>query len=77
MASRCPKAYDIAVPKKETENAKKYVAHKIHQAIRRGAKSIDREALEWCKGFHSPTDDCKEVTLVVTVGMSLLSLAVS
>jgi len=40
--------HKIAVPKKQSERAKEYVARKIHQAVRRGAKSIDKEALDWC-----------------------------
>ena len=41
--------HGIAVPRKSTQKAKKYVARKIRQAIRSGAKSIDVEALQWCK----------------------------
>ena len=50
--------HGVAVPAKETRAGKEYVARKIHQAIRRGANNIDREALAWCKDFH--TDATKE-----------------
>jgi len=43
--------HGIAVPTRSTKRAKKYVAWKIHQAIRRGAKSIDPETLRWCRDF--------------------------
>lgn len=43
--------HGVAVPRKETEQARRYVARKIHQAIRRGAKTVDREALAWCKEY--------------------------
>lgn len=38
------RAHGIAVPKAMTDRAKRYVARKITQAERRGAKSIDKEA---------------------------------
>src|SRR5262249_54253123 len=47
--------HGVAVPKKEQERAKKYVAWKIKQAIRRGAKSLDRETFAWCRDYL-PTD---------------------
>ena len=47
--------HGIAVPKVETTRAKQYVAHKIHQAVRRGAKSIDPEALEFSRSHWSAT----------------------
>lgn len=43
--------HEVAVPAKSTKRAKEYVAWKIHQAIRRGAQTIDKEALEWCKPY--------------------------
>lgn len=39
--------HGIAVPKKSTARAKKYVRQKIRQAIDRGAKHIDQEAAKW------------------------------
>lgn len=39
--------YKIAVPEKMTERAKAYVRRKCHQAARRGAKSLDADAVEW------------------------------
>lgn len=42
--------HGISVPKASTTRAKQYVAWKIKQAIKRGAKSIDMEALKWCRG---------------------------
>ncbi|MEZ5944947.1 MAG: hypothetical protein R3C18_26480 [Planctomycetaceae bacterium] len=39
--------YGISVPKKSTAQAKRYVAWKIRQALRRGAQTIDREAYKW------------------------------
>lgn len=41
--------HGIAVSKKSTKRAKEYVAWKIRQALRRGAKSIDRESFNWCQ----------------------------
>jgi hypothetical protein len=47
--------HGIAVPKKETEIAKKYVARRIDQAIRIGkAKQLDSEAVKWCETEHQP-----------------------
>jgi RES domain-containing protein len=43
--------HGVAVPAESTRQAKDYVAWKIHQAIRRGAKAIDRQALEWCRDY--------------------------
>ena len=37
----------ISVPRKSLRRAKSYVAYKIHQARRRGAKTIDQEAQRW------------------------------
>lgn len=37
--------YGVAVPRSMTVRAKRYVAHKINQAVRRGAKRIDPAAL--------------------------------
>ncbi|MBI4375412.1 MAG: hypothetical protein HY549_03085, partial [Elusimicrobia bacterium] len=37
----------IAVPRKSLRRAKSYVAYKIRQARRRGAKTVDRQALRW------------------------------
>jgi len=45
--------HGIAVPRKEVESGKRYVRQKIDQAIRRGAKRIDREAARWC-GYRLP-----------------------
>ena len=45
--------HGISVPKKSTVPAKKYVAWKIHQAVKRGAKSIDKESLRWCQDYLS------------------------
>lgn len=38
------RAEGIAVPRKETKRAKRYVATKIRRALKRGAKSIDPKA---------------------------------
>ncbi len=47
--------HQIAVPKKETQHAKQYVARRIDQAIRIGkAKRLDRSAVNWCKNEHRP-----------------------
>jgi hypothetical protein len=40
--------HGLKVPLKSTAQAKRYVGHKIRQAIIRKAKFIDREALVWC-----------------------------
>lgn len=37
----------IPVPAKMVQRAKRYVAWKIRQAVRRGAKEVDREAQAW------------------------------
>jgi hypothetical protein len=42
--------HGVPVPRSMTERAKDYVARKIHQAKRRGAKSIDRDAARFAKG---------------------------
>lgn len=42
----------IPVPRKSLNRAKGYVAYKIRQAQRRGAKTIDAAALRWAKGNH-------------------------
>ena len=39
--------HGVPVPKKSTEQGKKYVRWKISQAVRRGAKHIDKEAAKW------------------------------
>lgn len=47
--------HGVAVPRKETNAAKEYVAQRIDQAIRMGkAKRLDREAVEWCESKHHP-----------------------
>ena len=46
--------HGIAVPEKETLRAKQYVARKIHKAVVRGAKRIDRESYRFCKDHASP-----------------------
>ncbi len=44
--------HGIAVPRKETDRAKRYVALKIHRAVRRGQKKpLDKKILKWC-GDH-------------------------
>lgn len=43
--------HGIAVSKRSTEQAKRYVAWKINQAIKRGAKHIDRDALRWSEKY--------------------------
>jgi hypothetical protein len=42
-------ALSIPVPRKEVLRAKGYVAWKIQQAVRRGAKRIDRDAARWAR----------------------------
>jgi len=37
----------IPIPRKSLRRAKSYVAYKIRQAQRRGAKAVDREAQRW------------------------------
>lgn len=39
----------ISVPRKSLKRAKSYVAFKIRQALRRGAKAIDHNAQRWAK----------------------------
>ena len=58
--------HGISVPKKSTQVAKWYVARKISQAIRRGAKTIDRESFTWCRSELSSVDQqrMKSVVLV-------------
>jgi len=40
----------IPIPRKSLRRAKSYVAYKIRQARRRGAKAVDREAQRWAEG---------------------------
>lgn len=40
----------ISVPRKSLRRAKGYVAFKIRQALRRGAKTIDHDAQRWARG---------------------------
>ena len=40
---------DIPVPREMTQRAKAYVAWKIRQAVKRGAKTINKEALAFAK----------------------------
>ncbi|OGS08239.1 MAG: hypothetical protein A2270_10430 [Elusimicrobia bacterium RIFOXYA12_FULL_51_18] len=40
----------IPIPRKSLRRAKSYVAYKIRQARRRGAKAVDREAQRWAGG---------------------------
>jgi len=58
--------HGISVPKKETQRGKRYVARKISQALRRGAKTIDRESFKWCGSELSNVDQqrIKSVVLV-------------
>lgn len=44
--------YGIAVPRKETQRAKEYVARRIDMAVRRHTTKLDREAVKWTRGFH-------------------------
>lgn len=55
-AHRVLRKHGIAVPKKSTTKAKKYVAWKIHQALRRGARTIDREAYKWARDYMIDED---------------------
>jgi hypothetical protein len=48
-AQEALRRHGISVPRKELTRAKEYVAHKIRQAERRGAKHIDAEARAWSK----------------------------
>ena len=41
--------HGIAVPRKETKEAKRYVARQIRRAIARGAKRIDPEARRFAR----------------------------
>jgi hypothetical protein len=41
--------HDIPVPRAMTKRAKRYVARKINQAIKRGVKRIDPEARRFAK----------------------------
>jgi len=41
--------HGIAVPRKSLRRAKRYVAYKIRQAERRGAKHIDAKAKKFAK----------------------------
>ena len=47
--------HGIAVPKKEHLKAKEYVARKIHQAVVRGAKQIDRASYQFSKDHAFPS----------------------
>ena len=58
--------HGISVPKKSTHRAKRYVARKISQAIRRGAKTIDRESFNWCRGELSVMDQLKMTKITLT-----------
>ncbi|QDU25872.1 hypothetical protein ETAA8_09440 [Anatilimnocola aggregata] len=50
--------HGVAVPAKSTIRAKQYVAYRIRQAVVRGAKAIDREALRWTRGYwHWKVED--------------------
>ncbi len=49
-AAAALRRYGVPVPRKETRRAKRYVAHKIRMAERRGAKRIDPEARAWSEG---------------------------
>ena len=42
--------HGVAVPRQMSQRAKRYVAHKIEQAKRRGAKRIDGKARRYAKG---------------------------
>ena len=44
------RAAGIPVPRKSLRRAKSYVAYKIRQARRRGAKTVDQEAQRWAGG---------------------------
>lgn len=48
-AFRKMRAHGIAVPRKSLQRAKRYVAFKIRQAERRGAKHIDANAKKFAK----------------------------
>ena len=52
-ASDALRRHGIAVPRKSLEEAKKYVAYRVYLSLKRGARSIDREALNWCKSYLS------------------------
>lgn len=49
-ATNALRSHRIAVHKKSKEAAIKYVAMKVERARKRGAKEIDREALEFSEG---------------------------
>jgi hypothetical protein len=46
-AQRTMRAEGIAVPRKESKEAKRYVFRKLNQAIRRGAKTLNLEAMRF------------------------------
>ncbi len=63
--------HGICISRKSTENAKKYVARKIEQAIRRGAKKLDRDSVRWSHGYHrAETRRALESGLVKLVDLS-------
>ncbi len=47
--------HGVEIPPGSIDKAKQYVGYKIHQAIRRGARRIDDEALAWCAPYHTRT----------------------
>src|SRR5690606_7683944 len=47
-AHKALRRHGIAVSRKSTNSAKRYVAWKVRQAVRRSAKRLDRESVQWC-----------------------------
>jgi hypothetical protein len=50
FAFRIMREEGVPIPRKSKEDAKRYVAHKIKQAKRRGAKKIDKRAQQFATG---------------------------
>ena len=51
--------YGLTTHPKSDERGRQYVAYKIRQALRRGAKSIDPEAREFARGFLAHRDEVR------------------
>ncbi len=40
--------HGVAVPRKETARAKRYVARKLKMGLRRGLATVNRDVAQWC-----------------------------
>ncbi len=70
-AHEAMRRHGVAVPRKVTDAAKRYVAYRIDLAVRRHTRKLDRDAVEWSREYHrAPTRRALESGRIELVDMS-------